>query len=527
MKVRLDDRLAALRTVRASGEGRIPAALATEIGELLDRASERRQRSPDHTVVGVFGATGSGKSSLVNALVGADVARTHVRRPTTSEALAVAWDAEGATDLLDWLHVRERVVREDPLDPRATRLLLLDLPDFDSIEKGNRDIAEQLAAQVDALIWVVDPQKYADEVLHVQFITPHARHGAVTLVVLNQIDLLPVAERAGVLASLRGLLETDGLARARLLPVSARTGEGLEALRGAIGDLAGARELREARLAADVSTVAARIPAPGTVRTPGGKAVDALSTQLAVAAGAEVVASAVGGSYRKRAQQITGWPLLSWVLRLRADPLTRLGLGRARKGTDPDLHRTSMPALNAGSQAAVSLAVRSFADAAAEPLAESWRAGIRSAADATIDALPAELDLAIARTALPTRGSWWWPLFGVVQWAAVIAALVGVGWLLAAAFLPSLGLPTIEVPKVEGWALPTLLIAGGVLLGILLGMVGGVLGAVAGAARRRRARRLLMASVAAVTQRVVVAPLGAELDRARAFAAALTTATSR
>ena len=231
MSVTLDQRLDALRRAREAGEGRVPAALATEADELLARAGQRRSRSPDYTVVGLFGATGSGKSSLINALVGDPIARTHVRRPTTSEALAAVWGPEGAVELLDWLGVRERVVRDAPLDARASRLILLDLPDFDSVEAGNRAIAEKLAAQVDALVWVVDPQKYADAVLHAQFITPHARHGAVTLIVLNQIDLLRPVEQQQVIASLREIVTRDGIPRARVLPVSASTGEGVAALR--------------------------------------------------------------------------------------------------------------------------------------------------------------------------------------------------------------------------------------------------------------------------------------------------------
>ena len=101
------------------------------------------------------------------------------------------------------------------------------------IQGNQRDfeIAERLAGQVDALLWVVDPQKYADDVLHAQFIAPHARHAAVTLLALNQVDLLSPADRGPVVASLQGIIERDGLPRARVLPVSARTGEGVEALR--------------------------------------------------------------------------------------------------------------------------------------------------------------------------------------------------------------------------------------------------------------------------------------------------------
>ncbi len=525
MKVTVDDRLAALRTLRATGDGRIPLALATEADELIARAGERRDRSPDYTVVGVFGATGSGKSSLVNALVGADVARTHVRRPTTSEALSVTWDPEGATDLLDWLEVRERIVREQPLDPRASKLILLDLPDFDSVETTNRAIAVRLAAQVDALIWVVDPQKYADDVLHAQFITPHARHGAVTLIVLNQVDLLTAADQKAVIASLTGIVERDGIVKARVLPVSARTGVGVDALRTAIGDLAAARVAREARLTADIATLASRMPDPGTPQRVAGRATARLSDEVGVAAGADVVAGAVASSYRKRSGQATGWPLVSWLLRLRADPLTRLGLGPKRRGDNPDLHRTSMPQLSSGARAKVSLAVRDYADAAAQGLAESWRSGIRATADQGITALPDQLDLAIARTPLPAKGSWWWVIFTILQWAVLVAGLVGVGWLLAAALLPTIGMPAPEIIMVEGWAVPTLLIAGAILAGILLGLLGALLGALTAASRRRRTRRALLASVDELVQRVIVAPIAADLTRAQDFAKAKAVAT--
>ena len=272
----LDDRLAALGTVRDTGRDSLPDALARELDAVLVHATERRRRSPEHTVIGIFGATGSGKSSLVNALVGQDVAKTHVRRPTTSEAHSVSWEANSALDLLDWLHVRERTVLDTPLDPRAGTLLLLDLPDFDSIDRANREVAERLAGQVDALVWVVDPQKYADEVLHAQFIVPHAKHGAVTLVVLNQVDLLPPGQVGEVVESLRNIVARDGLPGARVMAVSARTGEGIPELRSALGDLTAAKEAREARLAADVTTVAAKVPDAGAAAHPTARVTDAL-----------------------------------------------------------------------------------------------------------------------------------------------------------------------------------------------------------------------------------------------------------
>ncbi|CAN5484929.1 50S ribosome-binding GTPase [soil metagenome] len=527
-KATLDERLVALRAIRDLGEGRIPDALLADIDGVLTRSEDRRALSSNHTVVGLFGATGSGKSSLLNALVGKDLARTHVRRPTTSQPLAVIWDSVGASELLDWLEVHDRHDRDVPIDARATQLILLDLPDFDSVEVAHRVTAERLASQVDALVWVVDPQKYADAVLHADFIATHSRHGAVTLVVLNQVDRLPSAEVPRVVDSLRGLLARDGLAGVRVLATSATTGEGLDAVRSAIGALADARGAQAARLEADVSTIAAHIPAPGAAAGLGKNDAKtrsrALTTQLGLAAGVDVVANAVAGSYRKRSGQATGWPVVSWILRFRADPLTRLGLGRRTKRQDPELHRSSMPKLNAAGIARVSLAVRGFADTVSEGLTEPWRATVREAGQRSLDSLPPELDLAITRATLPTRGSWWWAIFAVLQWVSVAAALAGALWLLAIAFLPPVAMLLPPVPKVEGWPVTTVLLAGGILLGVLLGLTGAALGALGGAHRRRVARKALLAQVSDVTEKQVVAPVTEELIRAEKFDAALALA---
>ena len=51
----------------------------------------------------------------------------------------------------------------------------------------------RLVGLVDLLVWVLDPQKYADAAVHERYLRPLARHGDVTVVVLNQIDRLPPA----------------------------------------------------------------------------------------------------------------------------------------------------------------------------------------------------------------------------------------------------------------------------------------------------------------------------------------------
>ena len=533
----VDALLGALSEAAELGAGRVPQDELEAVRRIAASASERRALSSEHTVVGFFGATGSGKSSLMNALAGSAIARTHVRRPTTSEPLAAVWNPHGASALLDWLQVSDRRIMDRPFAPgQELSLILLDLPDFDSVALEHRAIAERLAGQVDVLVWVVDPQKYADAVIHRDFIAPLATHASVTTAVLNQVDRLPEADVGQVVDSLRGLLRGDGLEGVQVLPVSATTGAGIDVLRQRIARFAAERKAASQRLAADVRRIAARLEragVPGRLRSAD---VLGLERGLAAAASVDAVAAAVAGSYRKRAGQVTGWPVTAWMLRLAPDPLRRLHLafGRDGRGADlhrADLHRTGLPPMSAAQRAQAGTAVRAYADAAASGLGEGWSAAIHEHAADALASLPSELDLAVARTDLGARGSWWWPLLAAIQWLALIGAVIGGVWLLLPPLLPLWGMVAPVVPQVEGtqswldgWPIPLVGLIGGVLLGIVLGLIGALIGGAVGAARRSRARRRLRRQVHAVAREVVVLPIEGERERAREFAVAVARA---
>ena len=81
-------RLAALREAVEATEGRLDPDLLARAGSVLERAEGRLALAGDHTVVALAGATGSGKSSLFNALAGSSLSQVGVRRPTTSATTA-------------------------------------------------------------------------------------------------------------------------------------------------------------------------------------------------------------------------------------------------------------------------------------------------------------------------------------------------------------------------------------------------------------------------------------------------------
>ncbi|WP_226900027.1 GTPase [Nonomuraea phyllanthi] len=257
----LDIRLAALLEAASLAEGRLSEEAVSSARAVAERAGARRTLSLDHTVAALAGATGSGKSSLYNALAGTDLAAVGVVRPTTAAAQAALWDGDGAGPLLDWLDIPQRHSATPVSD--LSGLVLLDLPDHDSIRLSHRLEVDRLVEMVDLLVWVVDPQKYADAALHERYLRPLAAHRGVMLVVLNQADRLPGPAVDRCLADLRRLLDEDGLTDVPALAVSARTGSGLGRLRELLGDRVARRKSWSVRLTADIATAAAQLATAG------------------------------------------------------------------------------------------------------------------------------------------------------------------------------------------------------------------------------------------------------------------------
>jgi energy-coupling factor transporter ATP-binding protein EcfA2 len=282
---RLPARLASLTELTRIGISRVapkgPKAsegfsqdLLSDAETLLRRSGERMRMSAWHTVVALAGGTGSGKSSLFNALAGAAFSPAGVMRPTTKHLHACVWGMEGAAPLLDWLGVqrRHRYARASALDEgeaSLTGLLLLDLPDHDSVVTGSAAMVDRLVKLADMLIWVLDPLKYADASVHQRYLVPLAGHAAVTTVVLNQADTLTPDQVEDCASDLRRLLDAEGLMETPVLVTSATTGAGLGDLRRGLAGAVAARRAATDRIEADIDALLERFavyagdPVPG------------------------------------------------------------------------------------------------------------------------------------------------------------------------------------------------------------------------------------------------------------------------
>jgi hypothetical protein len=216
-----------------------------------DTASARLGFPSSAYVLALAGGTGVGKSTLLNAIAGENVSAAGARRPTTSDA--VAWVPSSRrrelAGLLQWLGVRE--VREHAGGAHAD-VAVIDLPDFDSIAPAHRERVDALLPRVDAVAWIVDPEKYMDDVMHGGYLGKFAPRVRRQIVVLNRSDLLSAADAARVAEDMRKQLRRDGAGDIDVVATRAREGaDGIRELREWLESGADAKRVVASRVAAE------------------------------------------------------------------------------------------------------------------------------------------------------------------------------------------------------------------------------------------------------------------------------------
>ncbi len=506
-----------------AARGRLDEALDEDAAAVVDRAASRLRLSADHTVVAIAGATGSGKSSTFNALTDLELSAVGVRRPTTSWATACVWGREGASELLTWLGIPERhqVTPESMLatgheSKDLQGVVLLDLPDHDSTEVSHHLEVDRLVKLADMLVWVLDPQKYADAAIHDRYLKKLATHAGVMMVVLNHIDTVPEGRRDAMLADVRRLLDIDGLHEVPVLAISAREGWGIPDLKRQIAKRVSEKKATRQRLEADLKVVAGdlrKVSGTAKPRDLSPERVAELEEACADAAGVPTVVDAVEKSTRFRANRATGWPLTTWLSGLRPDPLKRLHLDLGKSGKELTRSaRTSIPKATQVQRARVDAAVRAVADDMATGLNKPWQESIRRASVSRLDDLNDRLDQALADTDLGVAVMPWWArIVRFLQWVLILTALGGAAWLLALFGMDYLRISAPTTPEVQGFPVPTVMLIGGAAVGILLALFCRVLVRWTARGRARSADRRLRKGIDGVCEHIVVTPIEEEL----------------
>ncbi|MDY6987273.1 MAG: GTPase [Thermodesulfobacteriota bacterium] len=198
---------------------------------LQDKASELSEKlasiEGSFLTTGLLGGTGVGKSTLTNALSGAEIASTSHRRPHTDKVLIyrhVAANHLPSLSLEDvpWHEITHEVAA-------VKQILLCDLPDFDSLMGEHREQVLRFMEHLDILVWVTSPEKYADgrfyELLRM---VPKAKQNF--YFVLNKTDLLFEGETleagykkmASVAKQFQGHITENGIAEPLFYTLSAK-----------------------------------------------------------------------------------------------------------------------------------------------------------------------------------------------------------------------------------------------------------------------------------------------------------------
>ncbi len=184
----------------------------------------------------VGGSTGSGKSTIVNALLGTPITRVGVIRPTTRQPILVhapedvGWFASDRV-LPGLSRVRGTIsspgtpasaAGDTPAASRITELMLLghdrmptslalvDAPDIDSVADENRALAAQLLAAADLWLFVTTANRYADAVPW-RLLDDAAARSVTVAVILNRVPADAVGD---VLPDLTAMLAARNLADA-------------------------------------------------------------------------------------------------------------------------------------------------------------------------------------------------------------------------------------------------------------------------------------------------------------------------
>lgn len=157
----------------------IDSALSEDPSQLFSGMEQRP------LVVAFFGGTGVGKSSLLNRLAGAAVARTGVVRPTSREVTVYAHESLSLTQLPAQIPA-DKVQVSSHSDAASSHVVWIDTPDVDSVATEHRDQVLAWIPYIDLLIYVVSPERYKDDAGWQMLREAGDQHG--WMFVLNQWD---------------------------------------------------------------------------------------------------------------------------------------------------------------------------------------------------------------------------------------------------------------------------------------------------------------------------------------------------
>jgi len=425
-------------------------------------------------VLALAGGTGVGKSTLLNAIAGENVSLASPRRPTTSAAVAWVSASRGREleGLLQWVGITE--VREHA-GAALTDVAVLDLPDFDSIALEHRKRVDALLPRVDAVAWIVDPEKYMDHVMHGGYLREFAPRIRRQIVVLNRSDLLGPGDANRVAEDMRGQLRRDGAGDVDVIVTRAREGTGgIGELRAWLESAVEAKRVVASRVAAEARQAVRDLAADaGVVGATPGPLIEPARRERALSSVARAALAVIDIAGLER-QAVAATRLTA--RRRGAGPLGYLTsaiyriTGRARASADPAgfLRRWQLR----GSLAPAVEPLRELVTSTLPTLPAALRGALAGlSAPASLENRLAEtIDRSLAAEAagfrVPTSALW--SVIGAVQYVVTAVLIFCILWFASLFVIHDAPVSAISVPYLGLVPTPVMLLATTLLAGYVL-----------------------------------------------------------
>ena len=206
---KLDASLGRLEGALSGMRAKTSGAVATAVDRWRSDAEAVRFHLGDAAegrpmLVAILGGTGTGKSTLVNRLMGVNVTATSFRRTFTAGAVAITADEKNLPER--WLAIEHRVVTGAEVPARGTidslavvrdereltqRITIVDTPDLDGDQPQHHAQADRVFRWAQAIVFLVTPEKYQMTEL-LPYYRLAKRYAVPALFVMNK------AEEAGV-----------------------------------------------------------------------------------------------------------------------------------------------------------------------------------------------------------------------------------------------------------------------------------------------------------------------------------------
>jgi hypothetical protein len=191
----------------------------------------RRRPGDGVPVLVLLGGTGTGKSTVLNRILGQNISATSYRRTFTAGAVAVTASANNVPS--GWLGIEQQPATQGDLPARGKvgqllvvsldieitqRLTLVDTPDLDGDTPAHHAEADRAFRWADAVLFLVTPEKYQMTEL-LPYYRVAARYALPAVYVMNKCEQQPIADDYSNLLRLQLSSDLKGLEDRRVFVI--------------------------------------------------------------------------------------------------------------------------------------------------------------------------------------------------------------------------------------------------------------------------------------------------------------------